>query len=53
MGHLLGSTPEHRKEPYGGDVECQRKEGEANASRNRRNRLLEKARHVSRRDTAD
>ena len=48
-----GSTAEHREEPNGGDAEGRRREGEANASRNRRNRLLEKARHVSRRDTAD
>ena len=47
------STPEHAEEPNGGDAEGRRREGEANASRNRRNRLLEKARHVSRRDTAD
>ena len=48
-----GATPEHAEEPNGGDAEGRRREGEANASRNRRNRLLEKARHVSRRDTAD
>ena len=47
------SAPEHGEEPNGGDAEGRRREGEANASRNRRNRLLEKARHVSRRDTAD
>ena len=48
-----GAAPEHAEEPNGGDAEGRRREGEANASRNRRNRLLEKARHVSRRDTAD
>ena len=47
------AAPEHAEEPNGGDAEGRRREGEANASRNRRNRLLEKARHVSRRDTAD
>ena len=46
-------TGRHAEEPNGGDAEGRRREGEANASRNRRNRLLEKARHVSRRDTAD
>ena len=51
-----GSGPVRRSrgtEPNGGDAEGRRREGEANASRNRRNRLLEKARHVSRRDTAE
>ena len=47
------AAAEHAEEPNGGDAEGRRREGEANASRNRRNRLLEKARHVSRRDTAD
>ena len=41
-----GGAPEHGEEPNGGDAEGRRREGEANASRNRRNRLLEKARHV-------
>ena len=48
-----GATGTAAEEPNGGDAEGRRREGEANASRNRRNRLLEKARHVSRRDTAD
>ena len=52
-GRHWEAVPEHREEPNGGDAEGRRREGEANASRNRRNRLLEKARHVSRRDTAD
>ena len=52
-GTVRRSTGRHAEEPNGGDAEGRRREGEANASRNRRNRLLEKARHVSRRDTAD
>ena len=47
------SMLEHAEEPNGGEAEGRQREGEANASRNLRNRLLEKARHVSRRDTAD
>ena len=47
------AAAEHREAPPGGIGGGRRREGEANASRNRRNRLLEKARHVSRRDTAD
>ena len=53
MEQMARSAAEHAEEPNGGDAEGRRREGEANASRNRRNRLLEKARHVSRRDTAD
>ena len=46
--HGRGAATEPRRstgrELFGGPAEGQRREGEANASRNRRNRLLEKAR---------